>query len=355
MMYQVNHKPAGGNRRHWYRVRTRMVGMVGFVVLCGLLQPHHFHSLALQTTEATAAPLPTPSHSTTIALTSNDRQLAVVNREANTLSIIRVRSPWGIDLETKIAEIGVGLEPRCVAIHPNDREAYVTNGISGTVAVVNLRQLRVVATIPVGTEPRGCALTPNGALLYVANHTECTVSIINTSARRVVGTVSVGRNPTAIAMTNNGNNNDLDETVFVTQIFAELIPGGPGEMRDLGKRGVVHAFPAGVVNPPITTITLSPLANSGFTANRVSPNNFCPGTHPAHVLNPIFCPRPDLPATDPANTQNIQGVFPNQLLSALIRGNRLWLPNIGAQPEPTETFRCECPGPRPCGQHQCPA
>jgi len=31
-------------------------------------------------------------------------------------------------------------------------------------------------------------------------------------------------------------------------------------------------------------------------------------------------------------------VFPNQLLSALIRGNRLFLPNIGAQPEPPEVF-----------------
>lgn len=338
MRYQVNRRLARDKRRHWYRVRTRLVGMVGFAVLCGLLPPQHFHNMALQTTEAAAATLPTPSHSNTIALTSDDRQLAVVNREAHTLSIIRVRSPWGTDLETKITEIGVGLEPRCVVIHPNDREAYVTNGISGTVAVVNLRQLRVVATIPVGTEPRGCALTPNGALLYVANHTEGTVAIVNTSARQVVGKVSVGRNPTAIAITNNGNNNDLDETVFVTQIFAELIPGGPGEMRDLGKRGVVHAFPAGVVNPTITTITLSPLANSGFTANRTVPNDFCVGAHPAHAANPIFCPRPDLADNDPANTQNIQGVFPNQLLSALIRGNRLWLPNIGAQPEPPERF-----------------
>ena len=33
-----------------------------------------------------------------------------------------------------------------------------------------------------------------------------------------------------------------------------------------------------------------------------------------------------------------QGVFPNQLTSALIRGNRLYLPNIGSQPEPPELF-----------------
>src|SRR5262245_25871031 len=66
------------------------------------------------------------------------------------------------------------------------------------------------------------------------------------------------------------------------------------------------------------------------------PNNFCNTVPPAQ--SSIFCPRPDLPASDPANTNNPQGVFPNQLLSALIRGNRLFLPNIGAQPEPPEMF-----------------
>src|SRR5262249_14937627 len=52
----------------------------------------------------------------------------------------------------------------------------------------------------------------------------------------------------------------------------------------------------------------------------------------------IFCPRPDLPANDPANTNNPQGVFPNQLLSAVIRGNLLYVTAIGAQPEPPEIF-----------------
>jgi len=119
----------------------------------------------------------------------------------------------------------------------------------------------------------------------------------------------------------------------VTQIFAELNPdfvdpifNGNGEARDLGKRAVIHAFLAANGNPPIAKITLSPLADSGFSANRVSPNNFCTSP-PAHSLT--FCPNPEDP-TDPANANNPQGVFPNQLLSALIRGNRLYLPNIGA-------------------------
>src|SRR5262252_5159237 len=284
-----------------------------------------------------------PGRSTTIALTSDETRVVVVNRDANSLSIIRVKNKNGIDVSNKIAEIPVGEEPRCVAVRPDDRFAFVTNAISATVSVVNLAQNRVVKEIKVGTEPRGCALTANGSLLYVANHTEGTVSIIDTASRAVVGTVQVGGRPLAVAITDKGTGNISDDTVFVTEIFAELNPDfadpnfdGNGEGRNLGKQGVVHAFPAGNANPPITKITLKPLADSGFAANRTSPNNFCNMTGTEQSL--IFCPRPDLPADDPANTMNPQGVYPNQLTSALIRGNRLYLPNIGSQPEPPEQF-----------------
>jgi YVTN family beta-propeller protein len=104
---------------------------------------------------ASSATLFTPSHSTTIALTSEDRRV-VVNREANSLSIIRVRNAQGLDIGIKLDEIVVGLKPRCVAVSPDDREAYVTNAISDTVSVVSLIQFQVVATIPVETEPWGC-------------------------------------------------------------------------------------------------------------------------------------------------------------------------------------------------------
>ena len=110
-----------------------------------------------------------PTRSTTIALTSDETRLVVVNREANSVSIIRVKNINGGDVSNKIAEIPVGEEPRCVAIHPSNRAAYVTNAISGTISVVNLNQLRVVSELDVGTEPRGCALTADGSLLYVAN------------------------------------------------------------------------------------------------------------------------------------------------------------------------------------------
>jgi len=286
------------------------------------------------------------SRSTTIALTADETRLVVVNREANSVSIIQVKDASGNDVSNKLAEIAVGQEPRCVTIHPTDRAAYVTNGISGTVSVIDLVMNREVTQLPVGTEPRGCALTPDGSLLYVANHTEGTVSILVIPSGSPLnpvldGAVQVGGRPWAVAISDPGTGNT--STVFVTQLIAELNPdfkdpvfNGNGEARDLGKQGVVQAFPAGNATPPITKITLKPLADSGFSANRVSPNNFCNTVPPAQ--SSIFCPRPDLPPTDPLNTNNKQGVFPNQLLSGLIRSNRLFLPNIGAQPEPPELF-----------------
>jgi YVTN family beta-propeller protein len=118
----------------------------------------------------------TPTRSTNIALTSDDRKLLVVNRESDSLSIIEVRDAEGADRRNKLAEITVGKEPRCVAIDPEDSEAYVANAVSGTVSVIALtgaNKYTVVDEIRnVGTELRGCAMTPNGRVLYVASHTE---------------------------------------------------------------------------------------------------------------------------------------------------------------------------------------
>jgi YVTN family beta-propeller protein len=302
-------------------------------------------SVAMAPKKADAA----PTRSTTIALTPDEKFVVVVNREANSVSIIKVKNNNGKDVSTKIDEIPVGEEPRCVAIHPKGNAAYVTNAISGTVSVINLKENRLVREVmDVGTEPRGCALTADGSFLYVANHTEGTVSIIDTSRplRPVFGgtKVQVGGRPWAIAITDKGTGDISDDTVFVTDAFAQLNPDfcNPNdpvdrqkcEARDLGKQGVVHAFQAGNGNPQITDIPLKPI-DSGFTANRISPNNFCGTIPPAH--SNIFCPDPGNIA-NPINMADPQSVFPNQLTSALIRGNRLYLPNIGSQPEPPEFF-----------------
>jgi YVTN family beta-propeller protein len=274
-----------------------------------------------------------------MARTPDSLLLLGTKRQTNSLSVLKVRNLLGNDIAELLAEIPVGIEPRCVAIHPNGLEAYVTNAVSGTVSIVNLVRFHVEKEIPVGVEPRGCALTPNGGFLFLANHTEGSVGVINTAEQTYLGALPLGGNPTAIAITNDGDTDELDETVFITQFFAELIPGGPGEGFDTGKRGIVTALALPNLVP--VRIPLSPLSNIGFTADRT---NFCSQTAPVAPHSNIFCPDPTAPAGSTAITQNPQGAFPNQLSSALIRDNRLWLPNIGASPSPPVVFNVNVQG-----------
>src|SRR5262245_16593402 len=81
--------------------------------------------------EVVAAPGPT--YSSPIALTSDDRFVWVVNRDNNSVSVLEV----GNDLNQKVREIPVGVEPRAIAITPNNQKVYVTNMVSGTVRVIN--------------------------------------------------------------------------------------------------------------------------------------------------------------------------------------------------------------------------
>ncbi len=291
----------------------------------------------------TRTSLSLPSRSTTIALTSDDQRLVVVNRETHSVSIIKVRNLLGRDSAVKLAEVAVGQDPRCVAISPDDSEAYVTNALSGSVSVIALAgslRYSVVAEIPVAPELRGCALSPTGAFLFIVSHTAGNLYVIDTAARTLANAVlPLSGNPTAIAVTNNGDDNDLDETVFVTQFFAELIPGGPGEGFDTGRQGFVHAF--SLASGPLPRIKLSPLSNVGFTADRT---NFCPQTAPTPPHSNIFCPNLTAPKGSDVIVKDPQGCFPNQLAAALIRGNRLWVPNICAGPEPPVQFRVNVQG-----------
>jgi YVTN family beta-propeller protein len=283
-----------------------------------------------------------PSRSSTIAITSDDRRVVVVNRETNTVSVIEVRDKHGKDVAHKLAEVVVGLEPRNVALHPNDHEAYVTNALSGTVSVIALageHAFQVVDEIRVGTEPRGCAVTPNGKLLYVANHTEGTVSVIDTASRKVVDTLEVGGNPAAIAVTNDGDDSDTDERVFVTLFFAEPARDENVEGFDDGKRGVLRTFRVNDTGS-IAKIVLSAIPDIGFTADRTA---FCPQTNP-NLHDPIFCPDVQAEPGSDVITRDPQGAFPNQLSSALIREGLLYVPNICAGPEPPVQFTVNVQG-----------
>ena len=73
--------------------------------------------------------------------------------------------------------------------------AYVTNGRSNSVSVLDLLELRNVKTIPVGAGPTGVAASPTRNEIYVANADSNNITIINAERNVVEATIGVHRAP----------------------------------------------------------------------------------------------------------------------------------------------------------------
>jgi DNA-binding beta-propeller fold protein YncE len=314
------------------------------------------------------------SRSSSIALTSDNSRVVVANRQKSSVSVLRVRAN-GADAEQKLAEITVGKEPRFVAISPDDKRAFVTSAVAGTMTAIDLTQATPVAVgnpVDVGIEPRGIAVTPNGTYAFIANHTVGEVTIVRLSTMQVVGKVHTGGNPQAVAITNDGDRNDDDERVFVTRMFGELIDPARPDGFDDAKKGVIDTFTVGAAvagNAQVAQLNLAPFA-SGFNADR---RQFCTKTREAlevgvngeqvlffnsgangvpdaadnnNLANETFCPdvNSDDAAIGGAIQKVAQKVYPNMLFSALVRGGKLYVPNEGASPEPPVRFNVNVQG-----------
>ncbi|MDP9052577.1 MAG: YncE family protein, partial [Acidobacteriota bacterium] len=85
-------------------------------------------------------------------------------------------------------------------VPPGYREfAYVSNGGSNTVSVLDLVYMRQDRTLQVGTQPTGIAVNPKRNEVYVVNAGTASgngsVSVIDTDSNRVVATIQVHKLP----------------------------------------------------------------------------------------------------------------------------------------------------------------
>jgi len=288
-----------------------------------------------------------------LALTLDNRLLVVANTDTNSVTIFEVRSDGTL---RKIKELGVGREPRSVAVLPDATKAYVANTVSGTVSVIDLHTCATLGEIAVGTEPYALAPTPNGMWVYVANANSNSVSVIRSGDDTVIGTIPVGRSPRALAITNDLDGDDSDEKVYVPNFFARPRTGftPPSSANLGGTDGAAAAFPMGANGQPVIgegifddsregvvdvisvasntvvdQVTLAPLADTGFNIARGAFVNMTPGDAP----RTIFADG----ATDGAQPQRT-GAFPNMFQSIAIFGDRAFLPNTAASPEPPLRF-----------------
>jgi YVTN family beta-propeller protein len=119
--------------------------------------------------------------------------------------------------------------------------AYVTNGSSNTVSVLDLVNLRQDRTLQVGLNPSGIASNPVRNEVYVVNTQSGTVSVINASANRIVATIPVHRLPYFISVEPFGQRayiaNSGSNSVSVVDLDRrhEIAVAGTGELPGLAR------------------------------------------------------------------------------------------------------------------------
>ena len=82
--------------------------------------------------------------------------------------------------------------------------AYVTNGKSNTVSVIDLRTFQPAKTIRVGSEPTGIAANSKKNEIYVVNTQSNSVSVIDAERNEVVATIGVHAAPYFIDVSADG-------------------------------------------------------------------------------------------------------------------------------------------------------
>ena len=219
-----------------------------------------------------------PSWSAPLALSADDRQLWVVNADADSVTVVDVGG------ESVLAEIAVGDEPTALALAPNGDAVYVINAADGTLSFVDTQTFTVTATVALGPEPAGIALSPTGRTAYVTLSAADEIAVVDVSARRVVDRIAVAAKPHAIAVTDDGDGDDADETILVTHFWARQRADGE-QARDDGSEGVVSRIAA--ADHSIHEIVLPPNANG----------------------------------------------FPNLLAGVALHGDLAWLPHLRAAPD----------------------
>jgi YVTN family beta-propeller protein len=125
---------------------------------------------------------------------ANYREFAyVTNGASNTVSVLDV-----VNLRLD-REVAVGINPVAVEASPFRNEVYVVNsggsGGAGSVSVINAENNTVVAGIQVHRRPVSIDLDATGDRAYVANAGSNTISVIDLKARREIAAIGAGEEP----------------------------------------------------------------------------------------------------------------------------------------------------------------
>jgi serine/threonine-protein kinase len=153
--------------------------------------------------------------------------------------------------------VRVGDSPVAVAVGPDGDRAYVANYDGNSVSVLDLRSMSVAITIPVPGGPNTVALTPDGKRAYVSTFFDNNVVVIDTTSNLVVARVPVDAGPQAVAVAPDGAH------AYVTSSGADGLSGNSLSVIDTGGNVVVKKITVGT-GP--TGVAVSPDGKRAYVA-----------------------------------------------------------------------------------------
>jgi len=229
---------------------------------------------------------PGPSRGAALATSPDDKTVVSVNRDSGSVSVFRAdfaADGTSVGL-SKVAELPVGGEPWQVVVAPDGESAFVV--LRKDQKVVKIDALGSAPTVAgevlVGSEPTGIALTPGGTRAWVANWVDGTLTGIDTAAMKVTSTIDLNAalvatgllgdiaarpalaHPRSIAITNDGDADENDESLLVTEYFAQRVApeAENGANADVAKAGLVYRV--ALADKSVSAIRLPALADMGF-------------------------------------------------------------------------------------------
>lgn len=178
----------------------------------------------VQTTKESAViQLPNPTGPHGIAWMQSTNQVLVTAEALGSLLVI------GIDSESIHRSIPINQQvSHMLALSADEKLAYVTNIVSGSVSIIELASGRQLKHIPTGKGAEGIAINADGSSVWVSNQEAQTISIINTETGSVEKIIEGLSYPVRVAIMPNDQHavvtNLGDDTlrIFSTESYQEL-------------------------------------------------------------------------------------------------------------------------------------
>jgi YVTN family beta-propeller protein len=182
-------------------------------------------------------------------ITSDQERLLVSMPEANQVAVIDTSS-WSV-----AANIDVGTGPARVALQPDEAYLWVSCGTDAQsgVAVVSLRELKMIARFPTGKGRHEIAFSDDSRFAFVTNHDDGTVSVIDVRKLARIKDIPIGAKPESIAFSK------LAQAVYVSSSDA-----GTVTVISSTKQRVIARMKA---DPGLGQIKFAPGDRLGFVVN----------------------------------------------------------------------------------------